>query len=351
MVTFRPSGRLGSKSDLRQLFERILKRQLAALEKGACPIRVPHSRHLYERRPNMAYHFKPELFIQTSGSTEFFFPDDHFELEADSICVMPKGVPHGEVAHDKGATFENIVACYYNETVSIHVAHRGPSGLPTADDICFFATHLFSDLVGYLNRIGELAHEGGKASRTAIKGLLIAELSLLLSLVERPAVELFSETERVFRCQWLIRNNISDPDLGVESLAAELHCSPDYLSKVFHQETGDRIIEYITGVRLRNATDAIARTPLSVKEIAAACGFNDANYFTRVFRKMTGRTPIQYRQDLNRAACTIEDQPKAVYFDRVERGFALKPQVMAKAEARLEEEASYSMKPSTSSRR
>ena len=145
----------------------------------------------------------------------------------------------------------------------------------------------------------------------------------------------YSETERIFRCQWLIRNNLQDSDLGVESLAAELRCSPSHLSKLFHRETGERIVEYMTRIRLVNAVDAVRLTSLSVKEIAAACGFNDPNYFTRVFRKTTGRSPVQYRAELHHLASRLEREPKTVFFDHEEHDFGLRPEVMAKAEVKV----------------
>lgn len=334
MISFLPA-RDGAKFDARRLFIETFQRQIALLEAGRARIHIPATRHLFERHPKMQYHFKPELFVQLGGETEFFFPDQRFVLAPGEICVMPKGVPHGEISRATSKPFENVVVCYYNETVAVHVAHESPPGRPMVDDIHFYTTDLFPELVEYLNRASELRFRDRAACATAIKGLLLAELSLLLGLVEEQDASRYSDSERVFRCQWLIRNNLQDPELGVESLAHELRCSPSHLSKLFHRETGERIIEYITRIRLANAIDAVRHTPLSVKEIAVACGFNDPNYFTRVFRKATGRSPVQYRAELQELATHLEREPKVVYYDREERGFGLRPEVMAKAEVKI----------------
>jgi AraC-like DNA-binding protein/mannose-6-phosphate isomerase-like protein (cupin superfamily) len=335
MISFLPS-RSGAKIDARRLFIETFRRQVGLLESGRARIRIPETRRLFERHPQMAYHFKPELFIQLSGETEFFFPDQRFVLEAGEICVMPKGVPHGEIARAEGSRpFENVVVCFYNETVAIHVAHESPPGRPIVDDIHFYTTDLYTELVEYLNRTGELRFRDRAACATAIKGLLLAELSLLLALVEEQDAARYSESEKIFRCQWLIRNNLHDADLGVELLAAELRCSPSHLSKLFHRETGERIVSYMTRIRLADAIDAIRHTTHSMKEIATACGFNDPNYFTRVFRKATGRSPVQYRAELHHVASHIEREPKVVYFDREEHDFGLRPEVMARAKVKL----------------
>lgn len=334
MLSFLPA-RPGAKVDARRLFIETFRRQTALLESGRARIRIPETRHLFERHPRMQYHFKPELFIQLGGETEFQFPDQSFVLGPGEICVMPKGVPHSETVRAGAKPFENVVVCFYNETVAVHVAHESPPGRPIVDDIHFYTTDLFPELVEYLNRAGELRFRDRAACATAIKGLLLAELSLLLALVEEQDATRYTESEKIFRCQWLMRNNLHDPDLSVEALAAELRCSPGHLSKLFHRETGERIVEYLTRIRLANAIDAIRHTPLSVKEVATACGFNDPNYFTRVFRKATGRSPVQYRAELHQVASHIEREPKVVYFDREEHDFGLRPEVMARAEVKV----------------
>lgn len=313
------------------MFAETFRRQISALESGRLRYHIPQTRGLYERHAGMAYHFKPELFVQLSGATDFSFPDQKFTLAPGEICVMPKGVPHGELARRTENDFENIVVCFYNETVAVHVAREVAAGKPGVSDIYFYTTPYYNDLVEYLNRVSDLRFYAPGVNATAIKGLLLAEFALLLALVEDNAPARFSDTDRVFRCQWLIRNNLEDPELSVESLAQELRCSARHLSKVFHHQVGERIIEQINRLRLQSAIEALRSTQLSVKEIASACGYSDPNYFARVFRQETGRSPQQFREDLRHIACVVEKEPKVVYDNREEYGFGLSPEMMAKA--------------------
>ena len=321
-----------ARPDVRQLFIDTFRGQIRELESGAARIRIPRTKRLFERLPDMVYHFKPELFIQLRGTTEFLFPDQSFVLRPGEICVMPSGVPHAETAtHGENGRFQNVVVCYYNETVAVHVAGADNHRRPQVDDIHFFTTTLYEDLVDYLNRSGDLRLHDHAACATAVKGLLLAELALLLALVEEQDASPYSESERVFQCQWLIRNNIDDPTLTIESLAEDLRCSGGHLSRQFLKATGERIPGYINRIRLNNAIDALRKTQLSVKEIAGACGFNDPSYFTRVFRKATGVSPVQFRQEHQALATHLEPEPKAVFFDREEHNFGLRPEVMSKA--------------------
>lgn len=332
MNSFAPNPR-GERA-VQQLFIETFRRQIGALETGRARIVVPQTKSLYERHPKMAYHFKPEMFVQLGGATEFFFPDEKFTIERDDICVMPRGVPHGEIARSAPSDFENVVVCFYNDTVAIHVAREVSPGTPGVNDIFFYTTHFYNNLVAYLDGVGDLRAYRNAINASAIKGLLLAEFALLLSLVEERAPAPYSDADRVFRCQWLIRNNLDDPNLSVESLAEELRCSARYLSKLFHQEVGERIIEQIGRLRLRNAIEALKSTQLSVKEISTACGYSDANYFARVFRRATGKSPQEYRNELQRVACVVEKQPKAVFYEKEEYGFGLSPEVLAKAKVK-----------------
>ena len=56
------------------------------------------------------------------------------------------------------------------------------------------------------------------------------------------------------------------------------------------------IIQYLTYVRVTNAKKLLRESTLSVMEVAERCGFNDSNYFSAVFKKVKGMTPMSYRK-------------------------------------------------------
>jgi len=284
----------------REIFTAAFRRQIKAVEAGAARVRIPRLRGCYEKHARMHYHFKPELFVQLGGVTEFTFPDERFTLRPGEVCIVPKGMPHGEVARGDAERFENLVVSFYNDRVDIHVAHEALPGFPRADEVHFFTTDLYGDLIAFLDRVCELHHSDAVANATAIKGLLLAEFSLLLTTIEAPTAHLPATTDTIALCHWLVQHNLQEDDLSVESLATELGCSPNHLSKLFHRRTGERLVEHITRLRIQNAIDALRHSRLSVKAVAAACGFSDANYFARVFRQATGRSPQEFRADFQR---------------------------------------------------
>lgn len=72
--------------------------------------------------------------------------------------------------------------------------------------------------------------------------------------------------------------------------------STAYLSRLFKEEMNIGFQEYLTKVRLKNAERMLAETNLSVKEIALAVGYPDEKYFSRIYKKVTGIKPSEYRK-------------------------------------------------------
>lgn len=77
---------------------------------------------------------------------------------------------------------------------------------------------------------------------------------------------------------------------------AEMVClSPDYLTKMFRQEKGVSLSEYITLQRMKEAQRLLLKTDLSVGDIAWQVGYENVAYFTKVFREKHGVTPAKFR--------------------------------------------------------
>jgi len=95
-----------------------------------------------------------------------------------------------------------------------------------------------------------------------------------------------------------IRNYINDhfdQPLTRSSVSAALRISPDHLSHVFQREANTSFNDYLTHVRLEHAKELLRRYDMKIKEVARRSGFNDSNYFCRLFRQRTQRAPSEYR--------------------------------------------------------
>ncbi len=98
----------------------------------------------------------------------------------------------------------------------------------------------------------------------------------------------------VERAQKFIKENYMK-ELTLEQVAEEVNLNPYYFSKLFKQETGETFIDYVTGIRIDRAKKLMSDPRLSLKEVCFSVGYRDPAYFTRVFKKMVGVTPSEYR--------------------------------------------------------
>ena len=84
--------------------------------------------------------------------------------------------------------------------------------------------------------------------------------------------------------------------ISLEAIARQLGVNASYLSSQFNREVGKSLPEYVSEKRIAEAKRLLrGRTQLPIGQIAAAVGFSDVNYFTKVFKKKAGQTPSAYR--------------------------------------------------------
>lgn len=90
-------------------------------------------------------------------------------------------------------------------------------------------------------------------------------------------------------------NKNFNKDITLESLAAEVGLSSQYLSRVFKEKYGTNFIDYITKKRLEYAEELLLKGNMNIKEISRMSGYQDSNYFCKLFKKDTGLSPKQFR--------------------------------------------------------
>ena len=84
-------------------------------------------------------------------------------------------------------------------------------------------------------------------------------------------------------------------DLSLKAQANLLSVTPSYLSHLFKKETGMTLSNYVNQQRINHAKYLLTNTDLQIQQIAHDCGYIDICYFTKVFKKITGVTPSEYR--------------------------------------------------------
>ena len=91
-----------------------------------------------------------------------------------------------------------------------------------------------------------------------------------------------------------IRDNYR-AELSMQDVAKAMNYSDAYFCKLFKQCFKVNFSAYLNEYRIERAKELLRTTRLNVREVSLACGYTDANYFTRVFRRITGMTPTEFR--------------------------------------------------------
>lgn len=85
-------------------------------------------------------------------------------------------------------------------------------------------------------------------------------------------------------------------NVTLADLSARFFINPYYLSQLFKDKTGDTYLSYLLGVRMAKAKELLEQTDLRVYEICRMVGYADTNHFSKLFEKMSGSTPSEYRK-------------------------------------------------------
>lgn len=263
----------------RQLFSTLLSRYLA---NPALEIRtVRHDRaEQAKEKPSIALSSIPYTSIEARYGAE---------------AKMLEAIRHGDISE----------AIYYqNIFMSFTIDQRVQDPLRNAKDMVIAASTAMRKTVEqaevhplYIDSLsGEILREIEEAeNEVQVSALVPRMIRRYCLLVQSYSREHYSG---------VVRNVLNFVDfhymepLNLESLALKYAVNKNYLSTRFHKEVGMTVTDYINLTRVRRSLKLLSGTSLSMPEIAERCGFSDANYYTRTFKKIHGTTPNEYRKSL-----------------------------------------------------
>ncbi|MDI4646863.1 response regulator [Cohnella hashimotonis] len=104
-----------------------------------------------------------------------------------------------------------------------------------------------------------------------------------------PPSQIIQEADKYIRAHY-------GESLTLPSVAAEVHVTPVWLSKLFKKEMHKTFLEYLTDIRMEKAKKMLADVQYKIYEISAQVGYKDPVHFTKVFKRQTGLTPKEYRR-------------------------------------------------------
>lgn len=135
----------------------------------------------------------------------------------------------------------------------------------------------------------------------------IDELSLRLAKIMNRLIDSVfyipsaKNSDVIYKALQYMRQNYSQK-ITLEELALHTHLSPSYFSKIFKKEMGCNFNTYLNSIRIEKSKKLLLYDDLPLVSIATIVGFEDQSYFTKVFKRVTGISPHQFRKTSGRGA-------------------------------------------------
>lgn len=130
-----------------------------------------------------------------------------------------------------------------------------------------------------------------------IRAYLIELIVKILRLMDRNRQSNISQQNQrlVYQAVEYLRNNYKT-DIRLDELAAKSFISKNYFSRLFKEVTGISFTDYVQNLRIDEACNLLKNTDMKVTDIAHQVGFKDMKFFYEVFKKLTGKTPGEFRK-------------------------------------------------------
>ena len=207
-----------------------------------------------------------------------------------SMTILTNGCPH--------EVFEGDVLI-----IPPYTNHEGIEG----EDFVNIFVHVknldFSDVL--------LVHDHDGSARTLVGMLLrvMSEKESGYGVISDKLFEVLGEyikkySNRVFKYDFvlkiknLIYDNLNNPSFRISDEVRRIGFNIDYFRRCFVEEMGQTPVAYMTGLRIERAKNLLVQNPpISVEKVAGQCGFSDSFYFSKIFKKHTGSSPLGYRKE------------------------------------------------------
>ncbi len=233
-------------------------------------------------------HEHNELYFLVNGQTTYFVETSIYLLNAGDFIFIPKGKFH-QTDNSRFPRLERIL-------INFDDAFAGDEFIPYIEEFKV-NPHIRlpeEQLQKFYKLMQKIERESDCQDKNAqeLQRLYFRELLLLLSrhrLTDIPN-ELSDIQRTVQDAIRYISINYKQP-LDLCTLAQKYSLSQGYFSKIFKKYTGMRVRKYINITRVLAAREMLSTTSLPITDVAFECGFNDSNYFSQVFKQITGTTP------------------------------------------------------------
>ncbi len=234
------------------------------------------------------YHNTIEIYFLLEGSCWYFIDKNSYLLHAGDIAIIPCGVIH-RTSYESARHSRLLISC--DRSLIPDSLRDRLSAFP-----CFPKSDKTAPKIRSLWNEIELEYRKDDEYSFDIIKAKLAELLLTIARESSESNPQKNKSAIVEKAVRYIQTNYVD-GVTLEDTAKHCFVSTEHLSRTFKKETGFGFCEYLNVYRLKKADSLLSGgQKQKISEIAAACGFQDSNYFSKVYKQMYGIPPRERKR-------------------------------------------------------
>lgn len=228
-------------------------------------------------------------FIVSSGSGTLSYEGSKYELTAGSCVFIDTRKPYSHTTTDD---LWNISWVHFDgpTAANIYQKYKERGGLPV------FSSNHFGSYLELLTNLYDIATGQSYIRDMEINTGISSILSLLMADAWHPDMSMpGSKKSSALEIKKFLDDNYTKK-IVLDDLAKKFNVNKYYLTRIFKEQFGISIMDYVLSVRITEAKNLLRFTDLSAEEIGLRTGIGDVYYFSRVFKKVEGMNAREYRK-------------------------------------------------------
>lgn len=240
-------------------------------------------------------HDHPSIVYIISGSCTYRIDEELYSVKKGDVIICNPGVYHGCTLSQDEEMLE-----FHIGFTNINLKGMPPNYLISPSSVPILTMSKYElDFFKCYNEIILEQERNDPGTELALKALVMKLIVILLKetyYIEKAGVsclynvEYYDRTDLVNSIITYINENYS-ANISLDKIAKNMYLSPVYISRIFKDETGDSPINYLINVRLNKARALLSEGRLSIAAIAQTVGYQDAYYFSKLYKKHFGCPP------------------------------------------------------------
>lgn len=241
-----------------------------------------------------------QIFLIQKGTTHLLFKNEKYIIQQPTIVTIPKNTIHGfEHKNEVGGWIISL-----SDTVLEHMIYRDASVVDTLEDahIISIKEETLSEEIEKAIYKCVLEYKTEKPGRLLMLEYLVGQLIILLYRVPQNEKQKLNPVDHVskiyFRRFTQAIKTSGSYKKTIDEYANELGITSGHLNKITQQVAAKSPKELIIDYFITEAQLLLSNVNLTISEVSYRLNFDDKSYFSRLFKKKTGKTPVEFRKML-----------------------------------------------------